>query len=146
MKIDCRNGFFIFNEDRAGQIADFIRWSGLELVKWRDAYTFSGLELAPEYSILGTPFFNLVATATYQGEPWDLFEENAVVFNFLTGLVVPMATITQTVKLSQAGNKYIANGLFLPGSLLPDGKRIKSYSGYFSRDTLNFNYSEVEIE
>jgi hypothetical protein len=57
-----------------------------------------------------------------------------------------MATITQTVKLSQAGNKYIANGLFLPGSLLPDGKRIKSYSGYFSRDTLNFNYSEVEIE
>jgi hypothetical protein len=75
-----------------------------------------------------------------------LFEENAVVFNFLTGLVVPMATITQTVKLSQAGNKYIANGLFLPGSLLPDGKRIKSYSGYFSWDTLNFNYSEVEIE
>jgi len=146
MKIDCINGFFIFTELRVGQVSDFMKYSGLTLVKWRDSYTFSGLEIAPEYSIAGTPLLNLVASKTYQGEPWELFKENAVVFNFLTGLLVPIVSVTQSVKLSMAGNKYISNGLIVPGSILPDGKKIKSYAGYFSRDTLNFNYSEVENE
>jgi len=144
MKIECNNGFFIFTELKVGQVSDFMRYSGLELVKWRNAYTLSGLEEIKEYSIAGTPLLNLVANTTYQGEPWEIFDQNGIVFNFLTGLAVPFLSITQSIKLSIAGNKYISNGLILPGSLTPEGKRIKSYSGYFSRDTLNFNYSEVE--
>jgi len=144
MKIDCLNGFFIITESKVGQVSDFMKWSGLTIVKYGEFYTFEGLENVPEYTISGTPFLNLVATKTYQGKPWELFEENNVVFNFLTGLLTPIALIVQPVKLSVSGNKYISNGLIIPGSLLPNGKKIKSYSGYFSRDTLNFNYSEVE--
>lgn len=144
MKIDCLNGFFIITEDRVGQVSDFMKWSGLSIVKWGDFYTFEGLEEVPEYTISGAPFLNLVATKTYQGKPWELFEQNLVVFNFSTGLLMPIASILQSVKLSTAGNKYISNGLIIPGSILPNGKKVKSYSGYFSRDTLNFNYSEVE--
>lgn len=144
MKIECINGFFIFRELRVGQVSDFMRYSGLELVKWRDCYTFKGLENVPEYTIKGTPFLNLIASKTYQGEPWELFDQNQATFNFLTGLAVPFLSVIQNVKLSTAGNKYVSNGLILPGSLLPSGKKIKSYAGYFSRDTLNFNYSEVQ--
>lgn len=144
MKIDCINGFFIFRELRVGQVSDFMRYSGLTLVKWRDAYTFEGLENVPEYSQAGAPFLNLVASETYQGEPWELFDQNAVCFNYLTGLIVPFLSVAQNIKISTAGNKYVSNGLILPGSILPNGKKVKTYSGYFSRDTLNFNYSEVE--
>lgn len=144
MKIDCINGFFIFTELKVGQISDFMKYSGLDLVKLNGFYTFSDLEEIPGFTIAGTPFLNLVSTKTYQGEPWELFDQNGVVYNFLTGLLVPIVSVTQLIKLSVAGNKFITSGLILPGSLTPEGKRIKSYSGYFSRDTLNFNYSEVD--
>lgn len=144
MKIDCLKGFFLFRELKVGQVSDFMRWSGLDLVKVGDYYTFAELETVPEYSITGNPLLNLIAIKTYEGTPWDIFEQNAVCFNFLTGLLVPFASVVQSVKLSQAGNYYISNGLIVPGSILPNGKKILSYSGYFSRDTLNFYYSEVE--
>lgn len=144
MKVDCINGFFIFRELKVGQVSDFMGYTGLELVKWRDAWTFKGLESVPDYSIQGTPFLNLPATKTFEGEPWDLFGENGFVFNFLTGLLVPISTVSNVVNVSVSGNKLISNGLIMPGSILKSGGKIKSFSGYYSRDTLNFSYSGVE--
>lgn len=144
MKIDCLNGYFIFTELRVGQASDFMRRSNLSLVKKENYYTLKGLEEVPDHSITGVPFLNLIASKTFEGKPWEIFEENQVVFNFSTGLLVPFLSVPNNVKLVQAGNYYVAGGLFMPGSILPDGKKIKSYSGYFSRDTLSFYYSEVE--
>ena len=121
-----------------------MRYTGLTLVKWGDFYTFSGLEKTPKYTLAGAPFLNLVASKTYEGKPWELFRENMVVYDFLKGIIVPMVSVTQIIKIGLSGNRYLANGLILPGSVTTDGKKIKSYSGYFSRDTLNFSYSEVE--
>jgi len=144
LKIDCLHGFFIFREVEVGQISDFMSFTGFSLVKWRDAYTFEGIEEAPGFSIIGKTVLDAPATATFEGEPWEVFEENGLVYDFGKGLVLPIASIVQSVKINQAGNRFISNGLILPGSLTDSGKRVKDYSAWFSRDTLRFLYSAVE--
>lgn len=143
MKIECLHGFFIFREVEVGQISDFMSFTGFNLVKWRDAYTFSGLELAPDFSIIGKPVLSVPATATIEGEPWEVFEENGIVYDFGKGLVLPITSIIQSVKINLAGNRYVSNGLILPGSLTVDGKRVKDYSAWFSKESLRFLYSAV---
>jgi hypothetical protein len=118
--------------------------TGLKLVKWRDAYTFEYLEEAPEFSIAGKAVLGVPSAATFEGEPWEVFEKNGIVYDFGKGIAVPIATITQTVKISLAGNRFISSGLILPGSLTADGKRVKDYSAWFSRDTLRWLYSAVD--
>jgi len=118
--------------------------TGLSLVKWRDAYTFEAIVEAPDFSIIGSPVLGVPATVTHEGEPWEVFEENGLVYDFGKGLVLPINSIAQTVKIGLAGNRFISNGLILPGSLTVDGKRVKDYSAWFSRDTLRWLYSAVE--
>lgn len=144
MKVDCLHGFFIFRETKIGQVSDFMSLTGLNLVKWRDAYTFEGLLDSPGFSISGKPILGTPATATFEGEPWEVFEENGIVYDFGKGIVLPIATVLQNVKINLAGNRFISNGLILPGSLTADGKRVKDYSAWFSRDTLRFLYSAVD--
>lgn len=144
MKVDCLHGFFIFRETKVGQISDFMSLTGFSLVKWRDAYTFEAIQEAPDFSILSKPVLGVPAKATFEGEPWEVFEENGIVYDFGKGIVSPIETIIQTVKINLAGNKFISNGLILPGSLTVDGKRVKDYSAWFSRDTLRWLYSRVE--
>lgn len=143
MKVKCLHGFFIFEETKVGQVSDFMSLTGLKLVPWRDNFTFEKIELAPEYSIQGKAFLGFTALKTYEGEPWEVFEQNGVVYNFNTGLVVPIASVVQTIKVSMAGNRFVSPGLIIPGSLTSEGKKVKSYSGWFSRDTLRWLYSEV---
>lgn len=144
LKVDCLHGFFIFRETKVGQISDFMSLTGLKLVKWRDAYTFEGLEDAPGFSIVGKPVLGIPATATFEGEPWEVFEENELVFDFGKGIVSPIMAIAQTVKINLAGNRFVSSGLILPGSLTVDGKRVKDYSAWFSRDSLRWLYSAVD--
>lgn len=144
MKVECLHGFFIFKETRVGQISDFMSLTGLSLVKWRDAYTFEAIAEAPGFSIVTKPILGIPATATFEGEPWEVFEENGIVYDFGKGIVSPIATITQSVKIKLAGNRFVSSGLILPGSLTVDGKRVKDYSAWFSRDTLRWLYSAVE--
>lgn len=144
MKVDCLHGFFIFRETRVGQVSDFMSLTGLSLVKWRDAYTFEGIEEAPDFSIKGKPILGVPATATFTGEPWEVFEENGIVYDFGKGLVLPITGIAQLVKINLAGNRFTSSGLILPGSLTVDGKRVKDYSAWFSRDTLRWLYSAVD--
>jgi len=143
MRLNCLHGFFIFQETKVGQVSDFMSLTGLSLVPWRDAYTFEALVDAPNFSLAGKTMLEHPATKTFAGEPWEVFEANEVVYNFDTGLVVPIASITQRVVIQLAGNRFISNGLILPGSLTDDGDRVKDYSAWFSRDTLRWLYSGV---
>jgi len=143
MRVRCLHGYFIFDEMRQGQISDFMNLTGLSLVPKDNYYTFEGLEDAPEYSLLGKTYLNLPAVALYEGKPWEVFEANEFVFDFTTGLLVPIVSITRLVEIKQAGNLFVTNGLIQPGSLTTEGKRVKDYAAWFSRDRLTWHYSEV---
>lgn len=143
MRVRCIHGYFIFDEMRQGQISDFMNLTGLSLVPKDNYYTFEGLEDAPEYSLLGKTYLNLPAVALYEGKPWEVFEANEFVFDFTTGLLVPIVSITRLVEIKQAGNLFVTNGLIQPGSLTVEGKRVKNYAAWFSRDRLTWHYSEV---
>lgn len=143
MLIKCLHGYFLFQETKVGQISDFMSRFGFDLVPVGPYYTFAALEEAPEFSLAGGDLLNAVATETFEGQPWEVFEENGVVYNFNTGLVVPIISITNTVRIALAGNRFVSSGLILPGSVTEDGQRVKDYSAWYSRDTLGFLYSEV---
>ncbi len=143
MRVKCFHGYFIFSETKVGQISDFIARYGLDIVAKDDYYTFSDLEDAPDYSLTGATFLSTVAVETFEGKPWEVFEANGMVYNFSTGLIVPIDSVIETVQILTSKNHFIANGLILPGSLTAEGLRVRDYSAWFSRDTLRFTYSEV---
>lgn len=143
MRVRCLHGYFIFDEMRQGQISDFMNLTGLSLVPKDNHYTFEGLEDAPEHSLIGKTLLNLPAIALFEGKPWEVFEANEVVFDFTTGLLVPITSVARIIEIKQAGNMFITNGLILPGSLTAEGKRVKDYAAWFSRDRLTWHYSEV---
>lgn len=143
MKIVCRHGFFLFEETEVGQISQFMSWSGLSIVPRGTQYTFEALAEAPDFSLVGLDLLGVPATATIEGQPWEIFEANGLIYNFITGLIVPIESITQSVSVKQSGNYFISNGLILPGSVTADGDRVKDYSAWFSRSNLRFYYSEV---
>jgi hypothetical protein len=144
MKIQCLHGYFRFQETRIGQVSDFMARFGFELVSVGDHYTFADLEDAPRYSLAGSPLLmGIPAIKTFEGEPWEVFEENGMVYNFALGLFVPIVGVLQKAEIIQAGNKFISSGLLLPGSITEDGEIVKDYAAWFSRDTLRFTYSEV---
>lgn len=144
MKVKCLHGFFIFEETQAGQVSDYLSLTGFPLVPWRSCFTFDTLATLKDYALQGVLYGDLPAVKTYEGEPWEIFEANNFVFNFALGLIVPIATITLSVKIELAGNYYISSGLILPGSVVSNGKRVKNYSGFYSRDTQRWVYSEVD--
>ena len=143
MRIICRHGYFTFQELRVGQVSDFMSRYGLELVSKGNEFTFSYLESAPKYSLKNKPIFGNAALFNFEGEPWEVFEKNKLVYDFDTGLVVPISSITQLVQIDESGNKFTSAGLIKPGSTTVGGQRVKDYSAWFSRDTLTFVYSEV---
>lgn len=143
MKINCRHGFFIFEESRGGELSEFVSLFGLELEARGSYFTFSDLVDAPDFSIKGKKYLDLPALTTFAGEPWEIFEANEWVYNYDTGLLTPIASITQMVTIQEAGRYFISQGLILPGSLTAEGKRVKDYAAWFSPDTLKFKYSEV---
>lgn len=145
MKLRCLHGFFIFEETKVGQISDFASYSGLSIVPRGTYFTFEFLKDSPRYSIKGQPFLNLTATVNFEGEPWDVFAANGFVYDFTQGLLRPIDGVTQLIKLSLSGNKYVSKGLILPGSLTDEGERVKDYAAHFSTDNMRFVYSEVSF-
>lgn len=142
MRIKCIHGYFIFQELRIGQVSDFMARFGLDLVPVGDYYTFADLEETPRHSLKGKELLGNVAIKNYEGEPWEILEQNGLVYDFDKGLVVPISSISVRTKVEQAGNRFVSPGLILPGSIT-DGGRVKDYSAWYSRDTLRFLYSEV---
>ncbi len=145
MRLRCLHGYFIFEAQQLGQVSDFMSYTGFPLVSKGNHYTFEALEDAPEYSLAGLDLLGIPALETFEGKPWEVFEANGFVYNFLIDQVVPIESVTRVVSIEQAGNRYISNGLILPGSVTRNGDRVKGYEGWFSRDRLTWLYSEVDF-
>jgi hypothetical protein len=141
MRIECIHGYFKFFETKVGQMSTFMRLFEFELERSGDHFTFSDLVDAPDYSLKGGTFLGCPTTETFEGNPWEVMRENGIVYNFLTGTVVPIATILQSVKVQAAENFYVASGIILPGSVRDDGTRVTDYSAFFLNP--QFKYSEV---
>lgn len=144
MKVWCRHGYFTFEESRAGEASEFVSQAGLELVAKDRHFVFADLSDAPDYCLAGQLWLGAAITVSYAGRPDQIMEANELVYNFNTGLVVPIATITQRIQLSPAGNFYVSPGLILPGSLTDGGQRVRDYAAWFSTKAIQrFIYSEV---
>lgn len=143
MKLDCIHGYFIFNETKSGQISQYMSQTGLSLIGKNGYYTFENLQDAPEYSLVGKTLIDIPAIATFEGKPWEVFEENGFVYDFALGLVRPILSIVQKTVVKQAGGVFWSPGLVLPGSITDDGKRVKGYSAWYSRDRLTWKYTAV---
>ena len=148
MKIKCLHGYFKLEEQHPGEASEFSSLFGLELEPVDNYFTFAPLAEAPDFSIVGLAYLGAVTTKTFAGRPWDVMRENNLVYNFNTGLVVPIASITQVVKLSLAGTYWVSPGLILPGSLTDEGTRVTEYAAWFSKSkgASIFKYSEVTFD
>lgn len=143
MKVKCLHGFFIFEDTAQGQISDFMSYTGLEIEKKGNYFTFSDLINAPDFSIKNKSYLNETAIKTFEGNPWDVFEQNEFIYDFTSGLIKPITSIVNTVTINHSGNKFVTNGLILPGSLTAEGERVKDFSAWYSRQTLRWIYDEV---
>jgi hypothetical protein len=121
-------------------------FSGLKVYSAGDHFTFEDLLGAPEYSIAGKTYLGAAATKTYSGSPGEIFRANKLVYDFNKGLVQPISSVTQTVKIYESGNTFISQGLILPGSFTDDGGRVTDYSAWYLFDSGKFKYSELTIE
>lgn len=147
MRIECDHGFFRFYESSGGDLARFLNiYSGFELARVTDYFTFSALATAETFSIAGAQYLSNIATETFEGKPWDVMRANGLIYDFTKGLVVPIASVTVRTKLSQAGKYYSSPGLILPGSVTDGGDRVTDYAAWFSFKTASFRYSEVSFE
>ncbi len=146
MRITCVHGYFKFEEQKAGQIAHLAQLFEFSLSFVSDYFTFSALADAKDYSIKGADYLGNVATKTFEGKPEDILRENGLIFNFNTGLVVPIAGITNTIKLDSTDKYFLSSGLILPGSIKEDGSRVMDYSAWFSFGAMKFRYSEIDSE
>lgn len=146
MRIDCLHGYFIFTENKVGEASDFMTISGLKLSKVGSFYTFETLADAQDYCLVGKALVGgHVATVTHEGPPWEIFEKNGVVYDFVKDLVVPINSITAKGFIRNAGNYFTASGLLIPGSIMDDGSRVKDYSTYFLDRRASWLYSEVSF-
>jgi hypothetical protein len=143
LKIKCLHGYFIFEEEAPGEISDFMNRFGFDIEGDGDIYTFGGLVGAPDFSLPGLDYLGYTMTEKFEGKPWEIFEANGVVFNFLTGEIVPIETITKSVRLSYKGDVILANGMILPGSITDEGTKVTDYLAYYSDSRLDFKYTEI---
>jgi hypothetical protein len=147
MQINCLHGYFIFRENRAGEISDFMSlFSGLELVAKDDYFTFAALASSPDYSVEGATYLGATAIKTFEGKPWEVLKQNRLVYNFNSGAIIGIDTVTQRVEIASAANYFLSPGLILPGSVRTDGSRVTDYAAWYLFDSNKFKYSEVTYE
>lgn len=143
MKIKCLHGYYIFTEENVGEISDFMALTNLKIVPREEYFTFDKIKSAPQYSLIGKPISGLNAIKSSQGNPWYVFEKNGFVYDFIIDQMRPIQSLENIVDINKAGNRFYANGLILAGSVNQFGLRVKNYSGFYSRSTGTFLYSEV---
>lgn len=143
MKVTCIHGYFIVTEDEPGDIAKFNSHYDQDLVRKDWYYTFQALADIPTESILGKPFLNLVGLKTYAGKPWHLMEQNGFVYDFINGLLVPIASVVAKVDPVQLLDGYSTGGLIQPGSISKTWQRISGYRGHVDCEYFTFDYSEL---
>jgi putative methionine-R-sulfoxide reductase with GAF domain len=127
MRVLCRHGHFAFYPRNASDIAQFANYFDITLKRERDYYTFEGLYGADDYSLTLSPYLNMPALVTYEGEPWEVMRENMFVYHLGLDIVVPRMLITTTVEVPLVGFYFTAQGSLLqPGSWTSNGQ-IMSY-------------------
>jgi hypothetical protein len=149
MKIVCLHGYFIVTEHAVGDIATFNSLYEQDLTAKDDHYTFSAISDVPLYSLLATPFLGNTAIQTYADHrPWELFRKNQLVYNFLTGQVVPIASqMTYITELNRVKPAYLqSKSLFMPGSVTTDWQQITGYVCSFDVKSSNYYYSDIFYE
>lgn len=145
MRISCEHGFFRVFEGSPGELSELISLYGFSFVPFEGHFTFKELTTAPRFSIEGMDYMGQEAKVTYEGPQEKIFEKNGLAFNFRSGSVVNIESITQRVNIVRAGQYFWSNGLILPGSLTDRGQRIRSYSAWYSWEQSTFRYSEVSF-
>lgn len=147
MRVICRHGHFAFYPRNASDIYRFANAFDVELMREQDYFTFSGLIGAKTYSLLGKPYLNLPAIATYEGTPWAVMKENNYVYSVQLGLLVPKVSIVGIVEITQKGFFYVCNvPLLQPGARTILGRAIMSYSGEFDEDKFYLRILEYGYE
>lgn len=142
MKIVCLHGYFMFYEDKPGEIALFNSRYNQDLCAKDDYYTFKGLKTVPEYSIKGATFMNLTALETYTGKPFEIFRKNGFVYNFLLKTIALKAANGSYFKPINVGSFNYDVGLVMPGSFSDDSRKITGYTCKFDFDGALFKYTE----
>src|SRR5687768_4529956 len=99
VRLRALHGYFIFEETQSGQISDYMSLTDFSIVPVGRYYTFEALELAPRYSIQAKSLLGVPALKTFEGEPWEVFEENEIVYDFRDGIVKPISSIVLTTEL-----------------------------------------------
>ncbi len=143
MKVTCLHGYFICRQREVGDIARFNTLFGQELTAVDDYYTFAELTEAPNFSILGAPYLDLVATATYAGNPWEVFEQNEFVFDFNQRVLRPLLSVTNVIDTLKLTASEYSQGLIMPGSVTKQGKKVTGYHCNVNIRTFSFYYSEI---
>lgn len=144
VQINCLHGYFIFQEQKAGEASRFMRtFSGVSLVSTGRYFTFETLADAESYSIAGNPYLGAVATKTFEGPPWEILRANGLVYDFTVDQVVPIFSIVRRASIDEAGKYFVSNGLILPGTISDDGTRVTDYAAWYLSDNGQFKYSEV---
>jgi hypothetical protein len=146
LRVNCLHGYFEFEEQKSGQISDFMSLFSFSLVRTGRLYTFEALEAAPDYAIKGGEFLGATVTKTFEGQPHEVMRENELVYNFLTDSVVPLSSITQRIDVRTTLNYFVSEGLILPGSVTDDGFRVRDYAAWYDFNTESFRYSEINFE
>lgn len=144
MKIECLHGYFKFHELEAGQLSKFMSLYDLEIERSGDHFTFSDLVDAPKYSIAGGTFLGSPTLVTFEGEPWDVMRKNGLVYDIVRGLVVPIISVINAMRVEVAGNYFVTSGMIQPGSVTDDGRRVTDYSAFYISTRANFKYSGIE--
>ncbi len=136
----------MFEETKPGQVGHFSYLYDLELSQKGNYWTFDSLLDLPDYSIAGSTYMNAAATKTFAGNPWDVLRENRLVYDFINDILVPIETIAVRVSPDVSGFMIPASGIYMPGAIGDDGKRVTNYIGWYNADQSRFFYSGVTFE
>jgi len=147
MKVLCRHGHFAFYPRRSDDITRYVNHYRIELEAEQDYYTFPTLIGAPDFSLLGLNYINLVAKETIEGSPWEVMKENGFVYHIQSGVIVPKQSVSIVISPPQTGFYYLSQTpLIQPGSVLGLGNRIMSYDGEFNMGTMQFKLRSFSDE
>jgi hypothetical protein len=135
MRILCRHGHYSFYPRTVSDIARFSSFYNQELVRVNDYYTFPFLKELESYSLKGLPYKNLAATATYEGNPWEVMRENGFVYSLALKTLVPKASVNFVLNTPKTGFYFTSEiPMIQAGSLNALGIQLLSYDAEYHFD------------
>jgi hypothetical protein len=144
MRIECRHGFYIFEEQEAGEISKFASKFELGITRREDGlFTFDDLVDAESFSIEGVDYLGVTATVTFEGKPWEVMRANNLVYDFTTGTVKRISQVTRLLQVQKAANYFLTDGMILGGSVNSTGSRVSDFLGFYIWASAKFRYTEL---